>query len=92
MIDEELLEALRKALARRLSGQSDDRELRCVLRTVSRAAQARGLHAEQLVIALKRVWEETPEVRAAGSREARLRTMERIVTLCIEEYYAEEDA
>lgn len=92
MIDEELLAALRQALARRLSSREGDGELRGALRDVSREAQRRGLHAEQLVIALKRVWDEIPEVRAAGSREARLRMLERVVTLCIEEYYTEEGA
>lgn len=92
MIDEELLAALRQALARRLSSREGDGELRSALRDVSREAQRRGLHAEQLVIALKRVWDEIPEVRAAGSREARLRMLERVVTLCIEEYYTEEGA
>lgn len=90
MIDETLLEDLRRALIQRLQDPTTaDGEIREALRAVSRAAQARGVRAEQVVIALKHAWDEYPGVHDAGGREERLRALERLVTLCIEAYYTD---
>ena len=91
MISEETLTALRSALQQRLSGSTGDAEIRQALREMSREARAESLHAEQVIIALKRVWESLPEVRRASSRQEQNRLLEQVVTLCIQEYYADQD-
>ena len=91
MIGEETLTALRNALQQRLSGSTGDAEIRQALRAMSREARAESLHAEQVIVALKRVWESLPEVRRASDRQEQNRLLERVVTLCIEEYYAEQE-
>ena len=91
MISEETLTELRNVLQQRLSGSTGDAELRRVLRNMSEEARAESLHAEQVIVALKRVWESLPEVRRATDRQEQHRLLERVVTLCIQEYYAEQE-
>lgn len=92
MIDDNLLEALRQALSERLRRASDDDEIRRALRSVSQMARDRSLHAEHVVIALKQVWESLPEVRNAATSYDRARILERLVMLCIDEYYRDDSA
>jgi hypothetical protein len=91
VISEETLTALRNALQQRLSGSTGDAELRQVLRNMSDEARAESLHAEQVIVALKRVWESLPDVRRAANRQEQNRLLERVVTLCIQEYYADQE-
>ena len=82
-------EALRCALRGvELGGQ--DGELREALRRVGDSAQACGLRAEQLLILLKGGWRELPEARhltrVSGSDGDG--TLARVISLCIEKYYA----
>ncbi|MBX6332442.1 MAG: hypothetical protein IRY91_11395 [Gemmatimonadaceae bacterium] len=45
-----------------------------------------------MVIALKQVWESLPEVRNAATSYDRARILERLVMLCIDEYYRDDSA
>ena len=45
------------------------------------------LHAEQVVILVKEVWSEVPEASSAPATDEQRQMLERLVTLCIEEYY-----
>jgi len=80
------LDALQAALSRCLEG-GDVEAVRPVLRRVAREARERGLHAEQLLISLKDVWYAMPKVRQADVNEQQV-LLQRLVTLCIREYYA----
>ena len=90
MISDETLTALRIALQQRLSGATGDAEIRQALRAMSAEARAESLRVEQVIVALKRVWESLPEVRRASDRQEQNRLLERVVTLCIQEYYADQ--
>jgi hypothetical protein len=90
VISEETLTALRTALQQRLSSATDDAELRRALRAMSEEARAESLHVEQVIVTLKRVWESLPEVRRASDRQEQNRVLERVVTLCIQEYYSDQ--
>ena len=90
MISDQTLTELRVALQQRLSGSTGDAEIRQALRVISEEARAESLKVEQEIVALKRVWESLPEVRRASDRQEQARLLERVVTLCIEEYYADE--
>ena len=91
MISDETLTALRIALQQRLSGATGDAEIRQALRAMSEEARAESLHVEQVIVALKRVWESLPEVRRATDRQEQNRILERAVTLCIQEYYSDQE-
>jgi hypothetical protein len=92
VIDDNLLEALRQALSERLRRASDDDEIRRALRSVSQMARDRSLQAEHVVIALKQVWASLPEVHNAATSYDRARILERLVMLCIDEYYRDDSA
>ena len=80
--------ALREALGRRLAGDSTDGDVRQALRRLSHEARANGLHGEQVVIVLKQMWNELAGRSETLAADERRQTLERLVTLCIEEYYA----
>lgn len=90
MIDEDLLEALRDAIDLRLRGAARDGEVRRALRAVSRSARARALPVEQVVIAIKHVWNSLPQMQQTIGRAERRQMLDRIVTLCIEAYYEDD--
>ncbi|MDQ6885882.1 MAG: hypothetical protein M3068_01175 [Gemmatimonadota bacterium] len=81
------LAALKVALATHLRDSSPDGDLRRALQEACREARTRGLRAEELLIAFKRLWYELPEVRATQIGESRDRLLARVVTMCIREYY-----
>ena len=78
--------ALRSAL--RADGRGDARsdEGRLALRQACEAAHGRGLHAEELLILLKREWRNLPEVRR-GDRVEGEAALARVVSRCIHEFY-----
>lgn len=65
-----------------------EKRLREVARMIAGDARARGLRAEQMLVALKRDWPKLLERRRVPA-EAELHMLcERLVTFCIVEYYA----
>ena len=54
------------------------------------ADEAREKHIlpEQLLIVLKNLWNSLPEVRAMTDSRQQARLLERVVTMCIKEYYS----
>ena len=80
--------ALRSALAGFLADEAHDENLHAALRTVALEARASHIHAEQLLIALKDVWFELPAIRDSQDGEKQHRLLQRVVTLCIREYYS----
>jgi hypothetical protein len=79
--------ALHDALARYSMGTEDAVALRCALRDVAAEAQARDVSAAELLIAFKALWRSLPAVRDTSDPVLRARLLERLVTICIEEYY-----
>ncbi len=78
--------ALREAI-RRLGAAELNGELRAALNQLSDEARAKGVRAEQLIILLKQLWYRLP--MPSVPRDERTRMLERLVTLCINEYYAD---
>jgi hypothetical protein len=79
--------ALRCALRDAKRAQAPDQEVRIALVELCDAARSRGLYAERLIVILKEAWRDLPEARRSA-REHELAALERVVTLCIDEYYA----
>ena len=83
----ETLDALRAALTTFLGGDGTEAEVCTALGALAREAHDRRLHAEHMLVAFKRVWNDMPEVRAIPSAADRQRRLARLVKLCIDIYY-----
>lgn len=81
------VEVLRAALIRYLGGVIEDDQVRDALAVLAREAQERRLHAEQMIVAFKQVWNEMPDVQAIHNLEERKSLLDRLVKLCIDAYY-----
>ena len=83
----EALALLRGALSRYITAGRDEQPVCDALGVLAREAQERQLHAEQMLIAFKRVWAEMPEVQSIPGDAERKRILDRVVKLCIDSYY-----
>jgi hypothetical protein len=51
-------------------------------------ARARSILPEQLLVVLKDVWSSLPEVRSTHESREQISLLQRVVTMCIKEYYS----
>lgn len=79
---------LHEALRVQRDGRLADGAVRACTRAVCACAHARGVPIERVLVALKEEWHHTPEARHLRRPDAAL-VLERIVTLCITEFYAD---
>jgi hypothetical protein len=79
--------ALRSALQGHLRQAVPDDTLRRALHSLCADARKRNLRPEQLILIFKQVWSSLPEVQDRNAAR-RQDLLDRIVTICIEEYYA----
>ena len=87
VLSERATTALRSALQGQLRQPSTDHSLRRALRAFCIEARTRELRAEQLILLFKRVWRTLPEARGADTRKKQ-DMLDRLITICVEEYYA----
>ena len=85
-IDDASLDAVRLALRAYLR-DADASALQASLLLVSTEARARNVLPEQLLVTLKELWNTLPEVRAMSDAGQQVRLLQRVVTMCIREYY-----
>ena len=86
-LDDASVDAVRVALRAYLRDPEDAGALQASLMLVSSEARARNILAEQLLVTLKEIWTSLPEVRAMTDASKQVRLLQRVVTLCIREYY-----
>ena len=84
---EAALVALRNALRAYLAGRPTGGELHRAMNTMCSEAHASGLRAEELLVRLKQVFHQLPEVQEVPHGGDRNELLNRVVSLCIEEYY-----
>jgi hypothetical protein len=90
-ISEQIVSDLREALVRHSRRrEGDPNDLRRLLNAFAREARAHNLGPEKLLVIFKDIWNGIPDVHGAGDRTEKGRMLERLVTICIEEYYREE--
>ena len=89
-LSEQTIARLRAALAAYAEEPVETTELRATLCSLAREARQKHIRAEHVLIALKEVWNDLPEVRSAHEPKEQIRALQQLVTLCIKEYYAEE--
>jgi|SRR6185369_1586959 len=87
-LDARSIESLTAALADYLAKGDVGESLHGVLRSLAEEARAKDMHAEHLLVALKDAWYALPSVSALPDGEPQNRMLQRVVTLCIREYYS----
>ena len=86
-LDDATLNAVRAALRSFLGNGHDAAVLQRALEQLSTDARAHGMLAEQVLVVLKDLWQALPEVRAVPDSAEQVRLLQRVVTMCIREYY-----
>jgi hypothetical protein len=87
-LSEDTVAAVRDALRAYLSNGDDPHPLQAALLLMSTEARDRNILPEQLLVVLKDTWSTLPEVRAMSDAGEQIRLLQRIVTMCIKEYYS----
>ena len=64
-----------------------ERRVCAALGELAREAHERRLYGEQMVLAVKSLWQDMPEVAVLADRREQQRLLGRLVTLCIDAYY-----
>jgi hypothetical protein len=62
-------------------------DLRAALYTMANEARTNAMPPEKLLVVLKDVWYALPGVRESKERDEQVRLLQRVVTMCINEYY-----
>ena len=86
-LSEETIAAVRSALGRYVVDPTDGDELRASLQTMASEARDKSIRAEQLLVVLKDVWYALPGMRGTIEPTEQVRLLQRVVTMCIGEYY-----
>jgi hemoglobin-like flavoprotein len=84
---DETTEAVRAALVAYLRSSGSSTELRAALNRMADEARTKAILPEHLLIMLKRLWSSLPEVRSVGDADEQTKVLQRVVTMCIREYY-----
>lgn len=87
-LDVETVAAVRDALRAYLRDSTDATPLQASLLMMATEARARAILPEQLLIVLKEVWNALPEVRSMTDTREQILLLQRVVTMCIKEYYS----
>lgn len=87
---QEAVESVRTALERYVETLTADPapELRSALHVLAQDARAKGVPPEHLLVTLKGVWQSLPTVEKARDHAEQTRVLQRVVTICIKEYFA----
>jgi hypothetical protein len=85
----ETTESLRGALVRylRASPTGDSGGLRDALRAMASEARQKSILPEHVLVALKQIWFSLPEVHAMRESSEQARLLQRVVSMCIKEYF-----
>jgi hypothetical protein len=84
---EDTIDAVRAALRQYLATGSSSVLQASLLRMASEARE-KAILPEHVLIVLKDVWNALPEVRAMTDTGEQIRLLQRVVTMCISEYYS----
>ena len=87
-LNPDTISALQHALRRCLDEGGDIESVRPALHRLAVEARERQILAEQLLIALKDIWHELAPVRRSTDAAEQQKMLQRLVTICIREYYS----
>jgi hemoglobin-like flavoprotein len=86
-LDEATISAVRASLSEFARHGDSPTQLRDALRQFAADARSKGISAEHLLIVLKNLLSSLPEMRNLTEQSARDALKQRIITVCIEQYY-----
>lgn len=86
-LDDQSIDAVRVALRAYLHDSEDPGTLQPALLALASQARERDMLPEHLLVLLKDVWSGLPEVRSMSDSREQIRLLQRVVTMCIKEYY-----
>ena len=86
-LEQETIDAVRLALREHLVAGSSPALQACLI-AMAAEAREKSMPPEQVLIVLKDVWARLPEVRAMTDPNEQVRLLQRVVTMCIKEYYS----
>ena len=89
-LDDETIVSVRDALRGYLANANDAAPLRAALLLMATDARSKSMLPEQLLVVLKDVWGSLAEVRSMSDADQQIRMQQRVVTMCIKEYYSAE--
>jgi hypothetical protein len=84
---QETIEAVSAALAQYIAAPGESDALRVSLHRMAAEARERAIVPEQLLVILKDIWFSVPMVRDIENSEDQVGLLQRVVTMCIREYY-----
>lgn len=87
-LDDDTVATVRDALRAYLAMPSNPTSLQAALTRMSAEARDRDMLPEHLLVVLKDVWGTLPEVRMMTDAGQQVRLLQRVVTMCIKEYYS----
>jgi hypothetical protein len=87
-LDDETVGAVRDALRGYLLDEADASPLQAALLRMAAEARTKSILPEQLLVVLKDLWNLLPEVRRMTDTSQQIRLLQRVVTMCIKEYYS----
>jgi hypothetical protein len=87
-LHDDTIEAVRAALRQYLSNTSSSTAIQLALVHMASEAREKSMLPEHLLIVLKDLWGALPEVRAMTDASEQTRLLQRVVTMCIREYYS----
>jgi len=85
---EETISAVRSALVEYVDAPTRGDQLRAALHMMAAEARAKSIPPEQLLVVSKDIWYSLPGVRCMSEPAEQVRLLQRVVTMCIKEYYA----
>jgi len=88
-LEAETINAVREALDDYVNAPSQPTPLRGALQRMAGEARQRTMLPEQVLILLKDIWYTLPGVQAITDPNEQVRLLQRVVTMCIKEYYAD---
>lgn len=87
-LTEDTIEAVRASLEQYVANPARGEALGSTLRAMAAEAREQSMLAEQLLIVLKDIWYSLPSVRNMSETSDQVRLLQRVVTMCIKEYYS----
>lgn len=89
-LDPATLDAVRSAIVAYIDAPAGQAQtLRDALTAMAVEARDKSILPEQLLVILKDVWFALPTVRDTGHPQEQVQVLQRIVTMCIKEYYGD---
>lgn len=88
VLDPATIAELRTTLSQSLQTGDHGAELKDLLARAASDARAKGMQAEQLLVALKDIWYSLPQLSTQLGNDVQTRLLQQLIARCIQEYYA----